>query len=320
MRASAQVQAQALRAEVASWREEAGLADQKARQQDELAKVVGAQAELHALELKDEIAFFKDRYKELALIFAHGEPHQQGRASLGGARGGGARGGARRESLGHGLGEVAGGVGHVVGSFVGGISSAFKESFHQGDAGRKPAQPGPPRRASQPWVFGDASAAPAPPPPRPATAPPPLRDGEILDPVGGGGGGGSSGGGGGSPGRGGGGGEPSPALRFGHGRATKEAYAEWLGLHARTHAELMWVAEEAVLASRELPSGWQTRADPQGRPYYLHEASGSSLREHPRDAEFKQLVGQLKLEQLHASRAAQTTQGTRSTRTLSTWP
>ena len=68
----------------------------------------------------------------------------------------------------------------------------------------------------------------------------------------------------------------SPALRFGHGRATKEAYAEWLGLHARTHAELMWVAEEAVLASRELPTGWQTRADPQGRPYYLHEASGSS--------------------------------------------
>ena len=80
------------------------------------------------------------------------------------------------------------------------------------------------------------------------------------------------------------------------------------------------MAEEAVLASRELPTGWQTRADPQGRPYYLHEASGSSLREHPRDAEFKQLVGQLKLEQLHASRAAQTTQGTRSTRTLSTWP
>ena len=100
----------------------------QARQQDELAKVVGAQAELHALELKDEIAFFKDRYKELALIFAHGEPHQQGRASLGGARGGGARGGARRESLGHGLGEVAGGVGHVVGSFVGGISSAFQAS------------------------------------------------------------------------------------------------------------------------------------------------------------------------------------------------
>ena len=55
VRASAQVQAQALRAEVASWREEAGLADQKARQQDELANVVGAQAELHALELKDEI-------------------------------------------------------------------------------------------------------------------------------------------------------------------------------------------------------------------------------------------------------------------------
>ena len=126
MRASAQVQAQALRAEVASWREEAGLADQKARQQDELAKVVGAQAELQALELKDEISFFKDRYKELALIFAHGDPHQHGRSSLG--RGGGTRGAARRESLGHGLGEVAGGVGHVVGSFVGGISSAFQAS------------------------------------------------------------------------------------------------------------------------------------------------------------------------------------------------
>ena len=53
------------------------------------------------------------------------------------------------------------------------------------------------------------------------------------------------------------------------------------------------MAEEAALASRELPAGWQTRADPQGRPYYLHEASGNSLREHPRDAEFKQLVGQL---------------------------
>ena len=91
--------------------------------------MVGAQAELQALELKDEIAFFKDRYKELALIFAHGDPNQHGLSSLGGARGGGARGGAaRRESLGHGLGEVAGGVGHVVGSFVGGISSAFQAS------------------------------------------------------------------------------------------------------------------------------------------------------------------------------------------------
>ena len=90
--------------------------------------MVGAQAELQALELKDEIAFFKDRYKELALIFAHGDPNQHGLSSLGGARGGGARGGGRRESLGHGLGEVAGGVGHVVGSFVGGISSAFQAS------------------------------------------------------------------------------------------------------------------------------------------------------------------------------------------------
>ena len=62
---------------------------------DELAKVVGAQAELHALELKDEIAFFKDRYKELALIFAHGDPHKHGLSNLGGARGGGARGGGR---------------------------------------------------------------------------------------------------------------------------------------------------------------------------------------------------------------------------------
>ena len=53
------------------------------------------------------------------------------------------------------------------------------------------------------------------------------------------------------------------------------------------------MAEEAALASRELPAGWQTRADPQGRPYYLHEASGNSLREHPRDAEFKQILENL---------------------------
>jgi len=84
--------------------------------------VVGAQAELQALELKDEVAFFKERYRELALIFAHGDPAHHGRSNLHPPQR------PHSQRLGHGLGEVVGGVGHVVGSFVGGVSSAFQAS------------------------------------------------------------------------------------------------------------------------------------------------------------------------------------------------
>ena len=103
---------------------------------------------------------------------------------------------------------------------------------------------------------------------------------------------------------------PSPALRGSQaGQATAAEYAEWLGLQPEVHKELMWIAEEAALAAQQAPDGWELRADPQGRAYYYREASGDSLREHPRDAEFRQLVAQLKLEHLHASKASQTTHG-----------
>ena len=45
----------------------------------------------------------------------------------------------------------------------------------------------------------------------------------------------------------------------------------------------MWIADEAAQASKEVPEGWEARADPRGNLYYTNVASGDSLREHPRD-------------------------------------
>ena len=47
----------------------------------------------------------------------------------------------------------------------------------------------------------------------------------------------------------------------------------------------MWIADEAAQASKEVPEGWEARADPRGNLYYTNVASGDSLREHPREAE-----------------------------------
>jgi hypothetical protein len=72
-RAAAGAQEAELQASVSMWRDEAGLAAQRERQAVQMAAARLAQAEDKAGELRDEAAFFRARFQELALSFARGE-------------------------------------------------------------------------------------------------------------------------------------------------------------------------------------------------------------------------------------------------------
>ena len=67
VRAAAQAQAHDLKAEVARWRDEAGLAEQKARQELEKSGFLGGQAEMKLGELRDELQLRRDMCREPAV-------------------------------------------------------------------------------------------------------------------------------------------------------------------------------------------------------------------------------------------------------------
>ena len=74
------------------------------------------------------------------------------------------------------------------------------------------------------------------------------------------------------------------------------AYARYLGLDPVQDRELLWVAQQAVVAP--LPEGWrEVRPEEEGgaaESYYYNAREGVSTYEHPLDGHFRTLVGQLR--------------------------
>ena len=62
-------------------------------------------------------------------------------------------------------------------------------------------------------------------------------------------------------------------------------YAEYLGLRPGEDGELLWIAEQALLAP--LPEGWKEIEDHKGNVLYLNNESGEAQYAHPCDEEYK---------------------------------
>jgi len=70
--------------------------------------------------------------------------------------------------------------------------------------------------------------------------------------------------------------------------------ALYLGINPKVETELLWIAEEALLAP--LPDGWSEALDGEGDPYYFNEKTGYTTWEHPMDAYYQDLVKRVKSE------------------------
>ncbi|KAL1519148.1 hypothetical protein AB1Y20_003408 [Prymnesium parvum] len=92
---------------------------------------------------------------------------------------------------------------------------------------------------------------------------------------------------------------PSEATAEAREQEMVKEYMIYLGLHPERDAELVWIAEEAARAP--LPEGWRTQKDPEGHPYYEHEATGETSRQHPCDNDFREMVARAKLERKQAA-------------------
>ncbi|QDZ17822.1 hypothetical protein HOP50_01g03290 [Chloropicon primus] len=64
-------------------------------------------------------------------------------------------------------------------------------------------------------------------------------------------------------------------------------YAEYLGLRPGQDGELLWIAEQALLAP--LPDGWKEVEDHKGDVLYLNNDTGKAQYDHPCDVEYKGL-------------------------------
>lgn len=68
-------------------------------------------------------------------------------------------------------------------------------------------------------------------------------------------------------------------------------YAEYLGMDADAHPELLFIAKYAMDA--ELPTEWTAYIDAEGNEYFHNAVSGTSQYEHPLDAQYTALYESL---------------------------
>ena len=70
--------------------------------------------------------------------------------------------------------------------------------------------------------------------------------------------------------------------------------AKWLGMDTERDADLLWIAQDALLSDPStLPDGWHQDSTEDGHTYYWCDDGGESTYEHPRDQEFRLLYKQL---------------------------
>mmetsp|Transcript_23235 Transcript_23235/g.78059 ORF Transcript_23235/g.78059 Transcript_23235/m.78059 type:complete len:345 (-) Transcript_23235:280-1314(-) len=68
-----------------------------------------------------------------------------------------------------------------------------------------------------------------------------------------------------------------------------------MGLDPVADSSLMWIAED--LRDAPLPPGWVKQRSTTGDLYFYNEVTGESLRKHPMDIQYKQLIAEHRLEQ-----------------------
>lgn len=83
--------------------------------------------------------------------------------------------------------------------------------------------------------------------------------------------------------------ESTPEAKAGDEPTVQEVsdYAEYLGLRPGEDGELLWIAEQALLAP--LPEGWKEIEDHKGNILYLNSETGKAQYAHPCDEEYKGL-------------------------------
>ena len=64
-------------------------------------------------------------------------------------------------------------------------------------------------------------------------------------------------------------------------------FAKYLGIDIEKHADLLWIADEAL--SAEEPEGWERGEAPNGETYYTHTVTQMVLWQHPLDYYFQEL-------------------------------
>jgi hypothetical protein len=69
-------------------------------------------------------------------------------------------------------------------------------------------------------------------------------------------------------------------------------YAQYLGLVPGVDGELLWVAEQALLAP--VPEGWRITEDHLGRAFYINADTGESSWEHPFDEDYRDLAERMR--------------------------
>lgn len=70
-----------------------------------------------------------------------------------------------------------------------------------------------------------------------------------------------------------------------------QKYADYLGIDAGAHPELLFIAKYAMDA--ELPTEWTAYIDSDGNEYFTNTISGASQYEHPLDAQYILLYQEL---------------------------
>jgi len=71
-------------------------------------------------------------------------------------------------------------------------------------------------------------------------------------------------------------------------------YAVYLGMDPTVDQDLLWIAEEALMAPD--PPGWTEMLDPRGLLYFYNETSGQSSRQHPLDEHYQNLYLKMKMQ------------------------
>jgi len=284
-RAAVAAQDAELRAGVSRWRDEAGLASQRERQAVAMAEARLAHAEEKWGEARDEASFFKARFQELALSFAKGAEAASKNST--------SRNSASRSSASTPFKNTS--------TLLDGISNWAGSLLHVGGSTTPRAKPRSPASLLTPRSRPRGRHSTHTPPGAAAGGRSPFSSSLVEDEAG-----------------------WSPTLRTpkaagsgnsigisGCASAATAAYASYLGLDPVRDASLLWIAEAA--ATEPLPEGWAESRDPEGRAYYHSAVTGEASRQHPRDAEFRQLVMKTKLETRHSARKAEPSAGAWST-------
>ena len=69
-------------------------------------------------------------------------------------------------------------------------------------------------------------------------------------------------------------------------------YAQYLGLVPGIDGELLWIAEQALMAP--IPEGWRISEDHLGRAFYINTETGESSWEHPFDEDYRDLANRMR--------------------------